>query len=194
MNADILESGSVLPNDERSMAKVEPWTLYVPDELKGPFVHTGRPRRIGDLLKEITSEAMITRDGGTYVTRLEIIMRYVVEQAQLGNLWCIQFLAERMEGKAVAVIESHSTTGDVRDIPTDQLIDALGAENVEGDLKLRFESAVDAEVRRRLAMIQAAEHMRLPAESVTVTQRKSPGGRGAGAPKRGRGRPAKKSQ
>lgn len=135
-------------------------SFWIPDILRGTqFSKVGRHRRIADVLKEVTAEAMVTQDTGAYITRMEIILRYVVEQAMQGNLWCIQFIAERMEGKPTAYIETHHNDRDLSDIPTADLIEALDSPSVDGvgvvgsELAERFESRVQFEVNKRLALM-----------------------------------------
>ena len=62
-------------------------------------VGKGRPkgsRSIPDILKKIAEEEG-TLDG---MDKLEVVMRTVFKYALKGNSWAVQFIAERMEGKA----------------------------------------------------------------------------------------------
>ena len=63
----------------------------------------GRPKRakcIPDILRKITSEK--DKDG---VTKLNLILNNVVNEAIKGDTWSIQFIADRMEGKPAQVIQ-----------------------------------------------------------------------------------------
>ena len=63
----------------------------------------GRPKRakcIPDILRKITAEK--DKSG---VTKLNLILNNVVNEAIKGDTWSIQFIADRMEGKPAQVIQ-----------------------------------------------------------------------------------------
>ena len=63
----------------------------------------GRPKRakcIPDILRKITSKK---GKGGS--TKLDLILNNVVDNAIKGDVWSIQFIADRMEGKPAQVIQ-----------------------------------------------------------------------------------------
>ena len=63
----------------------------------------GRPKRskcIPEILRKITAEK--DKSG---VTKLNLILNNVVNEAIKGDTWSIQFIADRMEGKPAQVIQ-----------------------------------------------------------------------------------------
>ena len=63
----------------------------------------GRPKRakcIPDILRKITAE-----EDKSGVTKLNLILNNVVNEAIKGDTWSIQFIADRMEGKPAQVIQ-----------------------------------------------------------------------------------------
>ena len=63
----------------------------------------GRPKKdkcIPEILRKITAEK-----GNGGVTKLNLILNNVVNEAIKGDTWSIQFIADRMEGKPAQVIQ-----------------------------------------------------------------------------------------
>jgi hypothetical protein len=68
-------------------------------------------------------EAVINNDNGTKLRKIVIA---TLDAAVAGEPWAVQFIAERLDGKAKAFVE-HSNDPENPLIPTKSLIDALAA-------------------------------------------------------------------
>lgn len=92
-------------------------------------------RRIPEILAAIGSEEIIDdrwpdANGGS-MTKMEAVMRVVFDMALEGDRWCIDFIANRLEGKPASAPAPVDAGRDVRDIPTDQLLALLGDQQAE---------------------------------------------------------------
>ena len=80
---------------------------FVPGDPRRCACPPGRPRReycIAERLREIGGEP----EGKTKQTKLEAILRRVVDLALKGTPWAVQFIADRLEGKVTDVLSVRS--------------------------------------------------------------------------------------
>ena len=87
----------------------------------------GRPkgsRSIPDILRKISDEEG-TLDG---MDKLEVVMRKVFQYALEGKSWAVQFIAERMEGKA----KEHIITEEFKPLQVLEFGDDILDEKIKG--------------------------------------------------------------
>lgn len=99
---------------------VKPWQ-FQPGNPGGP----GRPRA-GATFKDIIhwSMCLSIKDGDQHKTQKQFIVEKVTEMARQGKEWAIEWLADRLEGKAVqTVIEEKKNP--LKDLSDEQLEEAL---------------------------------------------------------------------
>lgn len=106
---------------------------------------------LSDILADIGSELISDEPGA--MTKLENIGRVVVDLALAGDLWCINFIAERTEGKAKQSLEVKHTDLSPEDASNEDLLRALSAPDREGvpqAIQSEVERLVEIELAHRL--------------------------------------------
>ena len=73
----------------------------------------GRPKKevsIPHILREILNETIGTDEK---ITRLEAILRVVVQQAYEGEAWAVHYLSDRTEGKAIETVRTQEVKDEI---------------------------------------------------------------------------------
>ncbi len=117
-NSDIIKNPVGNPNFYKGMPSLNP---------------AGRPRASASF-KDIISWAMqqLVKDGDEYKTQKQIIIEQVTEQARRGKPWAIEWLADRLEGKAVQTVieQKKNPLGELTDEQLDEVLSFLKAKKI----------------------------------------------------------------